>query len=150
MNVPAIIWLVLVVVFLIIEAACPIHLVSVWFAVGSVCAMIVAWMGGIWWSQLLVFFIVSGVLLALLWPVVRKFMNPQVKATNIDSIIGSTGHVTAAVDNDSACGQVKLGPMEWTARSTSGEEIPVGTLVRVDRIEGVKAFVSPVEKNAKV
>lgn len=144
MNVPAIIWLVLVIVFLIIEASCPIHLVSIWFAVGSVAAMIVAWMGGVWWLQLLVFFIVAIALLICLWPVVRKFLNPKVTKTNVDSLVGSTGRVTAAIDNVSACGQVKLGAMEWSARSTTGEDIPEGTLVRVDRIEGVKAFVSPV------
>ena len=40
--------------------------------------------------------------------------------------------------------------MEWTARSTSGQPIPVGTLVKVDKIEGVKAFVSPAEVPANV
>ena len=40
---------------------------------------------------------------------------------------------------------MKLGAMEWTARSTDGSIIPQGTLVKVDRIEGVKAFVTPVE-----
>lgn len=42
-------------------------------------------------------------------------------------------------------GQVKLGGMEWTARSTSGDPISVGTEVRVDRVEGVKVYVTPVE-----
>ena len=44
-----------------------------------------------------------------------------------------------------ARGQVKLGGMEWTARSTSGDPISVGTEVRVDRVEGVKVYVTPVE-----
>jgi membrane protein implicated in regulation of membrane protease activity len=35
--------------------------------------------------------------------------------------------------------------MYWTARSTSGEKIPEGTLIRADRIEGVKVYVSPAE-----
>ena len=50
-----------------------------------------------------------------------------------------------AVENLTAAGQVKLGAMEWTARSTSGDPIAVGTRVKVDRIEGVKVFVTPVE-----
>ena len=40
---------------------------------------------------------------------------------------------------------VKPGGMEWTARSTSGDPISVGTEVRVDRVEGVKVYVTPVE-----
>ena len=92
-----------------------------------------------------VFFLVSGGLLAMLWPLVRKYINPQVTATNVDSVIGSTGRVTVAIDNVNATGQVKLGSMEWTARSTYGYPIPAGTLVRVDKIEGVKAIVSPIQ-----
>ena len=56
------------------------------------------------------------------------------------------GLVTAPIDNVTAQGQVKLGAMTWTARSESGEPIPEGTLVKVVRIEGVKAIVSPVKE----
>lgn len=150
MNWAACFWLALMVVFLIVEAACPLHLVSVWFAVGSLAAILAAWMGAATWVQVTVFLVVSGGLLALLWPLVRKHMNPNLTKTNIDAVIGSTGLVTVAIDNVEAHGQVKLGAMEWTARSTSGEPIPAGTIVRVDKIEGVKAFVTPVEIPANV
>ena len=40
--------------------------------------------------------------------------------------------------------------MEWTARSTSGNPIPEGTEVRVDRVEGVKVFVTPVKISVRV
>ena len=102
------------------------------------------------WLQITLFLVISCALLALLWPFIKKFLNPKLKKTNIDAIIGSEGLVTAAIDNITAQGQVKLGAMEWTARSTSGKPIPQGTLIRVDRIEGVKVFVSPVEVPATV
>ena len=145
MNWAAYIWLGLMAVFLIVEAACPLHLVSVWFAVGSLAAVLVSLLGGAVWLQVALFLVISCGLLAALWPLVRKYIKPKVTATNIDSIIGSTGLVTVAIDNVEAQGQVKLGGMDWTARSTSGEPIGAGTRIRVDRIEGVKAFVSPVE-----
>ena len=150
MNWAAIIWLILMVIFLIAEAACPIHLISLWFAAGALCAMVVSFFGAQIWLQLAVFLVISCALLALLWPVVRRFLRPALTKTNIDSVIGSVGLVTADIDNISAKGQVKLGAMEWTARSTSGEPIPNGTLIRVDRIEGVKVFVSPAEVSAKL
>ena len=150
MNWAAIIWASLIVVFLIVEAACPIHLVSIWFAAGALVAAIAAWLGGPIWLQATLFVLVSGALLACLWPLVRKYLNPKVTATNIDSVIGSTGLVTVAIDNVAAEGQVKLGAMVWTARSTTGNMIPTGTMVRVDRIEGVKVFVSPAEVTANV
>ena len=145
-----ILWVVLMVVFLVVEAACPFHLVSIWFAAGSLVAAIVAALGGQLWLQILLFVVISCGLLACLWPFVKKVLNPKRTATNIDAVIGSEGYVTVAVDNLNAEGKIKLNGMEWTARSTDGKKIPVGTLVKVDRIEGVKAIVSPVTEEAKV
>ena len=150
MELVAVMWLVLLVVFLIVEAACPIHLVSLWFAAGSLVALVVHWLHGPLWLQVLLFLLVSGGLLAGLWPFTKKYLNPHVTATNIDSVIGSIGIVTAPIDNIEAHGQVKLNGMEWTARSTTGEIIPEHTRVRVDKIEGVKVFVTPVEVTASV
>lgn len=149
MNWAAILWLLLMVVFLAAEAS-TVTLISLWFAAGSLCAMIACLLGGALWLQLTVFLAVSAVLLTALRPLVRKYITPKLTATNVDSVIGSTGLVSVAIDNVTASGQVKLGAMEWTARSTDGSPIPEGTRVRVDRIEGVKIFVTPVEIPAKV
>ena len=142
MNWAACIWVALAIVFLIVEAACPIHLVSIWFVAGSVVAMIAAMLNWALWLQITLFVLVSGALLATLWPLVRKHLNPKVEKTNVDAVIGATGLVTVAIDNLTAAGQVKLGGMEWSARSTSGENIASNTVIKVDRIEGVKVFVS--------
>ena len=144
MNWALYIWLGLMVVFLITEAVCAIHLVSIWFAAGAFVAMIAAALGAKLWLQVTLFLLVSGALLALLWPMVKKFLRPNLKKTNLDSIIGTSGLVTVTVDNLGATGQVKLNGMEWTARSTSGKIIDPNTEVKVDRIEGVKVFVTPV------
>ena len=138
------IWLVLMVVFLLMESQ-TVTLVSLWFAAGSLAALIAALCGAELWLQGVVFFAVSIVLLASLRPLARKYFAPRITKTNVDSVIGSQGYVTADIDNLAAQGQVKLGAMEWTARSTSGEKIPAGTLVQVDKIEGVKVFVTPVD-----
>ena len=144
MNWAVYIWLGLMVVFLITEAVCAIHLVSIWFAAGAFVAMIAAALGAKLWLQVTLFLLVSGALLALLWPMVKKFLRPNLKKTNLDSIIGTSGLVTVTIDNLGATGQVKLNGMEWTARSTSGKIIDPNTEVKVDRIEGVKVFVTPV------
>ena len=137
-------WLALMMVFLAAEAA-TVTMVSLWFAAGALVALIAALLGGPLWLQVTLFLAVSAVLLALLRPLVKRYISPKITATNVDSVIGATGLVTAAIDNASAAGQVKIGGMDWTARSTSGEPIEVGTLVKVDKIEGVKAFVSPAQ-----
>ena len=149
MNGAAIVWLILMVVFLAAEAA-TVGMVSLWFAAGSLAALLTALAHGPVWLQTLLFLVVSAGLLLALRPLAKKYLSPKLTATNVDSVVGSTGLVTAAIDNVSAAGQVKLGAMEWTARSTSGEVIPAGAKIRVDRIEGVKVFVSVVEIPAAV
>ena len=144
------VWLVLLVGFIIAEAACPIHLISIWFAVGALAAAITAMLGGEIWLQALVFLVVSGALLAALWPFVKKVLNPHLTKTNVDSVIGTQGYVTEDINNLTANGQVKLGGMYWTARSADDRPIPAGTLVRVDHIEGVKVIVTPVKEKAEV
>ena len=149
MNPASIFWLIAIVVFLMVEGA-TVAMVSLWFAFGSLAALIASLLGGAVWLQALLFFLISAALLAALRPVVRKHFTPKLTKTNMDAVIGSQGYVTAPVDNVAAQGQVKLGAMVWTARSTSGEPIKEGTLVRVDKIEGVKVFVSPVREEVSV
>ena len=141
----AYIWLALMVIFIIVEAACPVHLVSVWFAAGAFVAALTGLLHGPVWLQVLLFLVVSVGLLAMLFPLVKKYLNPKIEKTNVDAVIGSKGYVAEDIDNIEAHGRVKLGGMEWTARSTDGSVIKAGTLIRVDKIEGVKVFVSPVE-----
>lgn len=145
-----IVWMALMVIFFIVEAACPIHLVSIWFAFGAMASMLAAWLNWAPWVQVMLFLVVSCGLLALLWPITKKYLNPARKPTNLDSVIGSTGIVITAIDNVAAVGRVKLGAMEWTARSTSAQPIPEGTVVRVDAIEGVKLMVTPAHAEVNV
>ena len=144
-----IIWLVLMIVFLMVESQ-TVTMVSLWFGAGALAALIAALCGGELWLQIVLFFAVSIVLLASLRPLTRKYFTPKITKTNVDSVIGTTGLVTADISNIAAQGRVKLGAMEWTARSTSGEPIEAGTLVKVDKIEGVKAFVTPVKENCVI
>lgn len=137
-----VVWLILMVVFLVVEA-CSVSLVSIWFAAGSLGALIAAMCNAELWVQITVFLGLSAALLACMRPFVKRFIKPKITATNADSIIGSEGFVTEDIDNLSARGQVKLGGMFWSARSTSGDPISKDTKIKVDRIEGVKVFVSP-------
>lgn len=141
------IWLAFLIAFVVVEAL-TVALVSVWFAAGALCACLLALADFSVALQIGAFCVVSGVMLAALRPFAGKFLKPHITATNVDSVIGSVGIVTAPVDNTAACGQVKLGAMEWSARSTTGELISAGETVKVDKVEGVKVFVTPV--HAKV
>ena len=144
MNWEAVFWLIAMVVFIVVEAS-TVTLVSIWFAAGSIAALVVALTGGSLGFQVVVFLVVAMVMLIFLRDIVRKYIHPRIVPTNVDAIVGTTGFVTTPINNVAALGRVKLGSMEWSARSSNNSHIPEGALVKVDRVEGVKVFVSLAE-----
>lgn len=144
MTAMAYIWLVAAVILGIWEAMTT-NLVSVWFVGGAIVAFLTALLGGGFLVQLALFTGVSALLLACMRPVLKKrlLVSHPIK-TNADRIIGMTGVVTKPIDNRSASGAVKVGGMEWTARSQSGMPIAAGEQVKILRIDGVKVYVEPV------
>ena len=137
----AMVWLVAMVVFLVIEALVP-GLVSLWFAVGALAAVLAAALNAPVWLQLVWFFVVSVAALWLTRPLVKKYVNSKVQPTNADAVIGRECLVTEDIDNIRATGRVKVGGMEWTARSEAEDvKFPTGTVVTAVAIEGVKLIV---------
>ena len=149
MNWEAIFWLIAMVIFIAAEAM-TVSLVSIWFAVGALGAIVVALTGGGLTFQVTVFLALAVVLLLSLRGIVRKHFTPRITRTNVDSVIGATGVVVTPVNNIAALGQVQIGGVEWSARSSDNSHIPAGTLVKVEKIEGVKVFVTPVREEASV
>ena len=149
MNWDVILWLVALVLFFMAEAA-TVAVVSLWFAGGSLVAMLAAALGAPFWLQILLFLAVSVGLLLLLRPVMRKYVNPRLTRTNVDAVVGSQGIVMEDIDNLQNRGRVKLGGMEWSARSADGQVITAGTVVVVNKVEGVKVFVTPAPVESKV
>ena len=144
MNYPML-WLVLLIAFAGIEGATA-GLISIWFCAGSLVALFSAWLGAGLMVQIGLFAIVSILTMAILRPMAGKWIQPAPEKTNADRILDADAMVIETINNIEASGQIKVGGAIWTARSADGEIIPVGSLVRVERIEGVKAIVTPVEK----
>ncbi|MDO4846331.1 MAG: NfeD family protein [Oscillospiraceae bacterium] len=140
----SIVWAVAAVAFVIVEAATS-ALVSVWFIGGSVAALIASLLGAAPLVQIVLFFVLSGALLALLRPIAKRSAIRRIP-TNADRIIGLDGVVTEAIDGLRSKGAIRVDGKEWTARASDGSNIPEGSVVRVDRIEGVKAFVTKKEE----
>ena len=138
-------WLALLILFGVGEAV-TVGLTSVWFAVGALGALVCALVGAHLWVQIGVFLALSGLSLALVRPLAKKFLAPGYSATNADRVIGTDAVVVQQIDNLHGQGQVNIAGQTWTARSQNDVVIPEGTLVRVLRIEGVKVFVIPVEE----
>lgn len=94
------------------------------------------------WLQVVLFLVVSLVLLIFTRPVAVKYFNKDRIKTNAESLVGRQAIVTAEIDNLQGIGQVTVGTQEWSARSyDNGGRIPVGTVVDVLAINGVKLMV---------
>lgn len=86
-HISAYVWLVLLILFLMAEGA-TVALVSLWFAAGALAAIIAALLGASVGLQLALFLVVSVALLAMLRPVLKKYVNPKIQRTNVDALVG--------------------------------------------------------------
>lgn len=139
------VWLALLILFVVAECL-TVGLVSIWFAGGSLIAMILAMAGaGIGW-QIAAFLIVSAVLLIISRPFVKKYLMNKKVQTNYQSVIGEVAKVIETIDNYNQTGAVFADGKEWTARATENAVVmEKDSLVKVLAVEGVKLIVEPFE-----
>ena len=140
-----IIWLIVFVVMLIIEAATT-ALATVWFAAGALVAMIMDLCGAPHNLQIIVMAAVSVVtfIICMIWirPKLESLRRANIQRTNADRLIGLEGVVIVPVNPVEGKGQVKVEGQVWSAKSE--DAIKEGTKVKIRAIEGVKLIVDPV------
>lgn len=137
-------WLVLVIAAAVIEGATT-QLVSVWFAVGALAALVASLITDSVIIQLVVFIVVTVAALIATRPLAKKITKFHKTKTNSDRNIGQTAVVVSEINNTLGSGQVTVDGKIWTARSLDGNIIPKDSRVIVEKIEGVKLIVSPSE-----
>ena len=137
----AVVWLIAMAVFLIVEGIIP-GLVSIWFAVGALAALLAAMVGAPLWLQVVWFVLVSIAALALTRPLAKKYVNGRVTPTNADRILGKECVVRETIDNLRGTGTVAVDGKVWTARMLNEDETArEGEIVIARRIDGVKLIV---------
>ena len=145
-NGPAFFWLFVAIAAAITEGM-TFGLVAIWFVPGALAAMLVSFFVEAVWVQVAVFLALSVLTLVLTKTVFKKYL-PQHKSTrmNADALIEDHGVVTEEINNLRETGSVKVNALIWTARSTDDSVIlPVGTLVTIKEISGVKLICAPHE-----
>lgn len=141
---PMYLWLGAIVLFGIVEAATA-GLTVIWFAAGSLIALIAAALGAEFWLQVTIFIVASAAALAATRPLARKFITAKKVPTNADRVLGRTAKVTEPIDNIAPSGAVYVDGKTWTARSADDRFIREGALVTVQAMEGVKLIVKEEE-----
>lgn len=138
------VWLILAVVLGVAEAV-TISLISIWFAIGAVAAIIPAYFGVPIWGQILVFLAVSAIAFAFTKRFFKDIVKVKKQPTNSDSLIGTDGIVTAEINNLEGTGKVYISGITWSAKSLNGEDIPEGAVVTARKIEGATLVVETKE-----
>jgi membrane protein implicated in regulation of membrane protease activity len=135
-----VLWIFVMVCAVVLEAS-TMSLVSIWFAIGAIVPIITAKIGFGIYAQTVGFLIASGLLVAFMMPLTRKYIKSKNNPTNADRIIGAEGVVIAGIDEMEGTGQIKVMGAVWSAKCEDGKILKEGTRVTVKRIEGVKAIV---------
>jgi membrane protein implicated in regulation of membrane protease activity len=147
MNEMMILWIVVLITTLVIEAM-TMGLTTIWFSGGALIALIVEMLNGSIYMQIIAFLIISLVLLFYTRPIAMKHFNKEREKTNLDTVIGNQAVVTIPIHNIQETGQVIVEGKEWTARSNdSSKYFEKDTLVRIVSIQGVKLIVEEIKQH---
>ena len=139
------VWLIAAGVFLVLEVFTMGFLVF-WLGIGCILAMLVSFITDSLIIQTTVFVLSSGFLIFATKPLVKKFTAKDTVKTNVYSIVGKKAIVIEDIDWATGTGQIKFDGQVWSARTTEQVNIAKGTEVEINKIEGVKAFVSPLKE----
>lgn len=137
------IWLIASGVFFIIEIF-TVGFLIFWLGVGSLIAMLVSFFTDSIIAQTAVFVISSGLLIFATKPLVKKFSKKDSVPTNVYSIVGKKAVVIEDINWAKGTGLIKSEGEIWSAKTKDQIDIPKGTEVEIENIEGVKAFVKPI------
>lgn len=134
------VWGILFFVLLVTEFL-TVAFVSIWFALASLIAFILALCNVPMEIQLVVFVGVSTILLLGTRPLVKRCLTSKKVSTNADSVIGMEGIVKLSVDNLKQEGRVYVNGLDWAAKSSTGDLIKADERIVVEKIQGVTLWV---------
>ena len=133
-------WLAILILGVILEGV-TLSLTTIWFAISALIVYVLAMLGVPFAIQVVLFFVIAIVLLAVTKPIAKKYLKIGHEKTNVYRFIGEIGIVIVPIDNMSNQGQVKVKGQIWSAKTPNGELIEMNKRVKVLSVEGVKLIV---------
>ena len=118
------------------------------FSVGALVTALAAALGAGIDGQLIVFAAATLAVIVFLRPFAIRYLHTSGKgsATNNDALIGRTGRVVTAIDNENMRGEVKVDGDIFPARSHKDTPIPVAADVKIVALESITLIVEPLSK----
>ncbi len=135
-----ILWASLFVILTVSELA-TYQLISIWFAIGALIALICAVFNVGFGLQILIFTVVAAFLLIITRPFVKKLQANKHVPTNSELDVGKTAIVIQKINNNELTGRVRINGIDWNARSVDSSIIDVDSNVIVEEVDGAKLLV---------
>lgn len=136
------IWILVFIIAIVVEISTQ-ELVSIWFSVGAIPAIVLAAFGLSFWWQLGTFAVVSAIAFVLSQIFLKKKIKINSSATNADSLVGNEILVVSRV-TPTSIGEGKVRDVVWTI--ASDETIEKDEFAIVKEIKGNKLIVISKEK----
>ena len=137
------IWLIASGVFFIIEIF-TVGFLIFWLGIGALLAMLISFLTNNIIIQTAVFVISSGILIFATKPLVNKLTKTETVPTNVYSVVGKKGIVIEDINYSTGTGQIKSEGEVWSAKTNEQINIPKGTEIEIESIDGVKVIVKPL------
>ncbi len=137
MDIYQIIWLVVFVIFLVVEIA-TLGLTTLWFAIGAIIAFLASFFDIKPYMQIIIFVASSVLLFIGFFPFVKKRLGAKTYNTNVDSLVGKEAVITEEITFNKV-GSASVNGVIWSA--SSDEEIAKGDVVTIKEILGNKLIV---------
>lgn len=143
-----IVWIVFIVVTAIIELETQ-DLITIWFTLGAVVALIACILKAEVILQFILFLVVSAVAIICTRPLAKRMQSKEIIKTNSDRIIGMTATVTKEISPENV-GEIKIEGRYWRAIPLENEEYSIGDKVLIQAISGTKVIVTDTEPNEEI
>lgn len=139
-------WFVVIVLTIIAEIA-TMQLVSIWFSVGALGALIGSLFGLGFTAQLAIFVLASAFLLLLTRPLLRSIKIKDIPQMNAQRDVGASAVVIEEINPALGTGRVRINGVDWAAVSANGNCIAKDSIVTIVQIDGAKLIVIEAKNN---
>ena len=143
-----IVWVAFIVISAIIELETQ-DLITIWFTLGAIVALIACALKADILVQFIIFLVVSGVAILCTRPLAKKMQEKEIIRTNADRVIGNFATVTKSIKPDTI-GEVKIDGRCWRAIPLENESFTEGDKVIIEAISGTKVIVSNIKKKEEI
>ncbi len=136
------IWLAIIVVCMLVEFV-TMEMVSIWFILGSLVALVLAGMGVPVPYQVVTAIVLSFICLFSFRKLALKLLKKDNQKTNLDRTLGEKTKLLTPITQDNL-GTIKLNDVVYNAKSENGKPIEAGAEVELVKLDGNKYIVREV------